>query len=169
MPQPLNSAIRVVEFSDEECPKAPNSGPPLFTFEQFHRLRNEVLSIVGRYGTFAPNGRLCIEESVELGTEVWLGDATSRHADFFVVSDIWNYWSRWIRIESQLRLIKPPLLEELMMTLSPIPSWCFYLALGSGGLTVFFNRILYEGQVFIGCSSLADVYQCCSSNPSNNS
>jgi hypothetical protein len=80
MPHQLNSAIRVVEFSLEECPKAPNSGPPLFTFEQFHGLRNEVLSILSRYGTFGPNGRLRINESVELDTEVWHGDA-ARHPD----------------------------------------------------------------------------------------
>jgi hypothetical protein len=92
--------------------------------------------------------------------------ATPLDTPIYVVSDIWNFWSRWIRIESQLRLIKPPLLEELTMTLSPIPSWCFYLALGKGGLTVFTNRILYEGQVFIDCSSIADVYQRCSSNES---
>jgi hypothetical protein len=165
MPHQLKSAIRVVEFSLEECPKGPSSGPPLFTFEQFHGLRNEVLSILSRYGTFGPNGRLRINESVELDTEVWHGDA-ARYPDFYVVSDIWNFWSRWIRIESQLRLIKPPLLEELTMTLSPIPGWCFYLALGKGGLTVFSNRILYEGQVFIDCSSIADVYQRCSSNES---
>ena len=165
MPNPLNSSIRVVEFSLAECPKAPDSGPPLFSFEQFHRLRNEVLAILSRYGTFGPNGSLSIKESVELGTEVWQGDG-SRHPDFYVVSDIWDFWSPWIRIESQIRLIKPPLLEELTMALSQTPSWCFYLALGDGGLMVFCNRILYEGHAFIGCSSMADVYQRCSSNNS---
>ena len=163
MPHPLSSPIRVVEFSLEECPKAPDSGPPLLTFEQFHGLRNEVLSILSRYGSFGPNGRLGIEESVELGTEVWHGDA-SRHPDFYVVFDIWNYWSRWIRIESELRLIRAPLLEELTMIVSPIPSWCLYLALRKGGLTVFCNRILYEGEVFIGSCSITDIYQRCSSN-----
>lgn len=87
MAQPLSSVLRVVEFSVEECPKAPNSGPALFSFEQFHGL--------------------CAKESVEQETEVWYGDGT-RPLDFYVVSDIWNYWYRWIRVETQLRRINLP-------------------------------------------------------------
>ena len=59
----------VAEFSVEECPKAPNSGPALFRFDH--------------------------------------GDGT-RHPDFNVVSDIWNYWYRSIRIENQLCLMSLP-------------------------------------------------------------
>lgn len=134
--------VRVTEFSAEECPKAPTSGPPLFTFEQFHTLRNEVVSILSRYGTVGPVGKLRIQESVEQSTEVWSEGASSRNPDFYVVSDIWNYWSRWIRIESRgFEFIKQPLLEELVITLVPLPSWCLYLALSKAGLTVFSNRI----------------------------
>jgi len=155
-----DGAIRVVAFSVEECPKAPTSGPPLFTFEQFHTLRNEILSILSRYGTVGPNGKLCIPDSVERSTEVWAGNGT-HNPDFYVVSDIWNYWSRWIRIECGLHLIKKPLLDELAMTLLPLPSWCLYLALKEGGLTVFSNRILFEGPAFAGCSSVTEIYQRC--------
>jgi hypothetical protein len=156
------ASIRVVEFSLDECPKAPNSGPPLFTFEQFHTLRNEALSILSQYGTVGPNGGLCIRDSIELSTEVWSGGGDS-HPEFFVVSDIYNLWSRWIRIEGDLHRIKPPLLEELTMTLSPIPSWCLYLAMGQGGLTVFCDRILFEGPAFLGCCSVNDIYERCTS------
>jgi hypothetical protein len=156
-----DSPIRVVAFSVEECPKAPTSGPPLFTFEQFHTLRNEVLSILSRYGTVGPNDKLNIRDSVEQSMEVWSGDETPRRPDFFVVSDIWNTQSRWLRIESNIDLIKAPLLEELIMTLLPLPSWCFYLALGQGGLTVFPNRILFEGTVFAGCRSVNEIYHRC--------
>jgi hypothetical protein len=156
-----DGGIKVVEFSVEECPKAPASGPPLFTFEQFHTLRNEVLSILSRYGTVGPNGKLSIRDSVEQSTEVWCEDGSTRHPDFYVVSDIWNYWSRWIRIESGLHLIKKPLLDELTMALLPLSGWCFYLALTKGGLTVFSNRILFEGAAFSGCSSVNDIYERC--------
>jgi hypothetical protein len=160
MSLPSNGTIRVVEFSTEEWPKASGSGPPLFTFQEFHTLRNEVLSILSTYGTFGPNGKLRVEESVEESVDIWSGDAT-RHPDFYVVSDIWNFRSRWIRIESSTNLIRQPLLEELCMTLFPLPNWCFYLALGNGGLTVFADRILFEGEVFSGCCSVNDLYQRC--------
>jgi hypothetical protein len=88
----------------------------------------------------------------------------ARHPDFYVVSDIWNYWSRWLRIEGSLRLIKRPLLDELAMTLLPLPGWCFYFALTKGGLTVFSNRILFEGPAFAGCASIDDLYQHCTLN-----
>src|SRR5437763_3618039 len=156
-----DGAITVVEFSVEECPKAFTSGPPLFTFEQFHTLRNEILSILSQYGTVEPNGKLCIQDSEEQSTEVWSGAGTTRHTDFYVVSDIWNYWSRWIRIESGLHLINKPLLDELAMTLLPFPSWCLYLALTKGGLTVFSDRILFEGPAFAGCCSVNDIYRRC--------
>jgi len=161
-----DGAFKVVKFSVEECPKAPTSGPPLFMFEQFHTLRNEILSILSRYGTVGPNGKLCIRDSAEQSTEVWSGDGImhARHPDFYVVSDIWNYWSRWIRIEGSLRLIKRPLLDELAMTLLPLPGWCLYLALTKGGLTVFSNRILFEGPAFAGCASIDDLYQRCTLN-----
>jgi hypothetical protein len=97
--------------------------------------------------------------------EVWAGDGTC-HPDFYVVSDIWNYWSRWIRIESTLHLIKTPLLDELAMTLHPVPGWYLYLALTKGGLTVFPDRILFEGAVFAGCGSIQEIYQRCTSSES---
>lgn len=155
----LNGSIRVVEFSVEECPKAPTSGPPLFTFEQFHTLRNEILSILSRYGTVGPNGKLCIRDSAEQSSEVWSEDGITRarHPNFYVVSDVSNCWSRWIRIESGLRFITKPLLDELAMTLLPAPDWCLYLALTKGGLTVFSNRILFEGPAFAGCASTDDI------------
>ena len=46
-----------------------------------------------------------------------------------MVSETWNYWSRWIRIESGLHLIRKPLLDELTTTLRLLSGWCFYLAL----------------------------------------
>jgi hypothetical protein len=153
-----DGAIRVVAFSVEECPKAPTSGPPLFTFEEFHTLRNEILSILSRYGTVGPNGKLCIPDSVEQSTEVWAGNGTHQ-PDFYVVSDIWNYWSRWLRIEAGLHLIKKPLLFEPAMTLMPFPSWCFCLALKEGGLTVFSNRVLFEVPAFAGCCSVTEIYR----------
>jgi len=112
--------------------EAPTSGPRLFTFEQFHTLRNEILSILFRYGTVGPNGELCTRDSVGQSIEVWARDVV-RHPDFYVVSDI--------------------LLDELAMTLIPTPDWCLYLALTKGGLTVFSNRILFEGAAFAGCRS----------------
>jgi hypothetical protein len=154
--------IRVVEFCETECPKAPTSGPPLFTFQQFHTLRNEILSILSRYGTIGPNGKLCLRESIEQSSEVWSGDS-ARHPDFYVVSDIWNYWSRWIRIESTRQLITTPLLDELAMTLLQFPGWCLYLALKQGGLTVFSDRILFEGSVFARSCSVKDLYERCRS------
>jgi hypothetical protein len=80
-----DAALRVVEFSSEECPKAPTSGPPLFTFAQFHTFRNELLSVLSQYGTIGPKGKLRMRESLELGTEVWSG-AASKHPDFFLTS-----------------------------------------------------------------------------------
>jgi hypothetical protein len=114
-----NTPLRVLEFSVEECPKAPTSGPPLFTFAQFHALRNEILSILFRYGTAGPNGKLRINESVDLSTEVWAHDGNDK-PDFYVVSDIWNRWSRWIRVEADPMRVKAPLLEEIALTLSTV-------------------------------------------------
>jgi len=79
----------------------------------------------------------------------------------FVVADMWNRWDRWVRIEAEATLIKPPLLHDLAITLSPFQEWCVYLALVRGGLTVFGNRILFEGSLFDGCCSVDDVYRHC--------
>ena len=162
MPNFRNTSLRVVEFSAEECPKAPSSGPPLFTFAQFHAFRNQILSILFRYGTAGPNGTLRINESINLSTEVWSHDGNTK-PDFYVVSDIWNRWSRWIRVEADSMHVKPPLLEEIALTLSTFPGWCVYLALIRGGLTVFEDRVLLEGPLFVGCERLDHIYQQCSS------
>jgi hypothetical protein len=34
------------------------------------------------------------------------------------------------------------------------PGWCVYLALHEGGLTVFGDRILFEGTLFAGADSI---------------
>lgn len=161
MPNIGNTPLRVTEFSVEECPKAPTSGPPLFTFAQFHAIRNEILSILFRHGTAGPNGTLRISESINLSTEVWSDDGNNK-PNFYVVSDIWNRWSRWIRVEAESKHVKPPLMEELALTLSMFPGWCVYLALIRGGLTVFENRVLFEGPLFVGCQTLDHIYQQCS-------
>lgn len=161
MPEAPGKTIRVVEFSAEECPKSPTSGPPLFTWQEFHSFRNEVVSILSRYGSIGPMAKLLIRESEEQSGEVWGCGSVRRNPDFFVVADLWNHWNRWVRVEADSALIKPPLLHELMMLAVQFRAWFVYLALVRGGLTVFGDRILFEGNLFAGCSSIDEIYRRC--------
>jgi hypothetical protein len=106
-------------------------------------------------------GELPILEDWESSEEAWEGG--SPHPDFFVVSDMWNRWSRWNRVEASPWLIKVKLLSELVLMLETFPDWCVYLALQKGGLTVFSNRVLYEGELFAGSQSMDDLETRCQS------
>lgn len=81
--------------------------------------------------------------------------------DFFVVDD--DMYGMSVRVESAYTLAKPPLLEELAMLLKPkrFQEWCVYLALIKGGLFVFHDRMLFEGNLFAGCTSVEDLYHRC--------
>jgi hypothetical protein len=50
----------------------------------------EILSVLAQYGPVGPNGKLRISESVGQDTEAWSDADSTRHPDFYVVSDIWN-------------------------------------------------------------------------------
>jgi hypothetical protein len=106
-------------------------------------------------------GELPILEDWESSEEAWEGG--SSHPDFFVVSDMWNRWNRWNRVEASPWLIKTKLLSELVLMLEAFPGWCVYLALEKGGLTVFSNRVLYEGELFAGSQSMDDLETRCQS------
>ena len=160
--------IRVVPFSHSECPRAPTSGPPLFTWREFYSFRNTLLRILSRYGTTGPSGELPILETWELSEDAWKSGTSN--PDFFVVSDMWNQWSRWNRVESSPQYINTDVLTELVTMLLDWTDWCVYLALREGGLTVFSNRILYEGNLFQGAESIEVLAERCAMkepDPSN--
>jgi hypothetical protein len=83
----------------------------------------------------------------------------STNPDFFVVEDYMYGLS--VRIEASWTLAKPFLLEDLAMLLERFKEWCMYLAMIKGGLFVFHDRILFEGTLFAGCSSIEDLYHRC--------
>ena len=68
-----------------------------------------------------------------------------------------------VRIEAEYSLVKPTLLDELAMMLrvKQFEGWCIYMALVKGGLWVFADRMLYEGDFFKGCNSVEDLYRRC--------
>jgi hypothetical protein len=88
-------------------------------------------------------GALPILDSWEALEAAWA--VTTANPHFFVVDDMWNEWSRWNRVEADPSLVNASLLSKLADMVSAFPGWCVYFALEQGGLTIFENRILYEG------------------------
>jgi hypothetical protein len=153
-------AIRVVAFNNQECP-TPQIGKTLFSWREHYALRNQLLVALGRYGTVGPMGHLPVLETWDLSKDAWQPTG-SKHPDFFVIADMYNEWNRWHRVEGSASLVSEPLLRELVAMLMDWPDWCIYLALVVGGLTVFRDRVLYEGEIFSGSGSLADLAARCS-------
>jgi len=153
--------VPVSKFSKDQCPFSNRNQ----TWQQFHTFRNAVLEVLGTYGTVGPTGKLPIldtyEES-ELARPVGI-----RNPDFFVVDD--DMYGMSVRVEAACTLAKPVLLEELVMLLKLFQEWCVYLALVKGGLWVFHDRILYEGQFFAGCASVQDIYNRVASSKNSSS
>jgi len=159
---PLNwPAIRVIPFTKSECPPTEGSGPPLFTWRDYYTFRNSVLRVLGKYGTVGPSGEMPILETWEESEDAW--KAGDKKPDFFVVSDMYNERYRWNKVEASPWLISGNALTDLLAMLLDWPEWCVYLALVEGGLTVFRNRILYEGEIFEGCTSIGDLADRCAS------
>jgi hypothetical protein len=154
-------AIRVVPFAKSECPPTEGSGPPLFTWRDYYTFRNSVLRVLGKYGTVGPSGEMPILETWEESEDAW--KSGNQNPDFFVVSDMYNSRFRWNRVEASPWLVNGDLLTELVAMLFNWPEWCIYLALIDGGLTIFRNRILYEGTLFEGCASIGDLAARCAS------
>ena len=153
--------VRVIPFNTDECAAAPESGPPLFTWREYYTFRNALLRVLQRYGTVGPMGEMPILEDWEASESAWL--AGTEDPDFFVVGDMWNEWSRWNRVEASPWLTTTSLLVDVTRMLQMFPGWCVYFALTEGGLTVFQDRILYEGPLFAGSSSIDDVGSRCES------
>jgi hypothetical protein len=148
------------------CAVQPHGVPAVSTFRaaslswrEYYSLRNALLMVLNRYGTAGPTGELPILETWELSEDAWKPGA--QEPDFFVVSDMYNEWDRWHRIEASPSLVNGDLLSELIALLLSWPDWCLYMALKVGGLTVFRDRILYEGKTFDGSGSIADLAARC--------
>lgn len=79
--------------------------------------------------------------------------------DFFVIAD--DMYGNSVRVEADCTLVKPTLLYELLTLLEPLRDWSVYLALIKGGLWIFTDRILFEGNLFLGCRSVTDLHRRC--------
>jgi hypothetical protein len=146
------SSLPVMKFSREVCPFSDRD----HTWQQFHTFRNGVLDILLRYGSVGPMGKMPILETYEESNDAW---QATKKPDFFVVDDDMHGMS--VRVEADCILARPVLLEELAMFLAQFKKWCVYLALVKGGVWVFHDRILFEGDFFSGCSSANDLYYRC--------
>jgi hypothetical protein len=102
-------------------------------------------------------GKLPIRDTYEESTNEW--HVTTRKPDFFVVDD--DMYGNSVRVEASSAVIKPLLLDELLMLLGPLPDWSVYLALIKGGLWVFRDRVLFEGSFFADCGSVTDLHHRC--------
>jgi hypothetical protein len=102
-------------------------------------------------------GKLPILDTYEESTNEW--HFATRKPDFFVVDD--DMYGNSVRVEASSALVKPPLLDELLMLVTPLREWSVYLALIKGGLWVFHDRVLFEGEFFANCASVADLYHRC--------
>jgi hypothetical protein len=160
--EPLNwPDIRVVPFSTNECPRSEHSGPPNFSWREFYSFRNALLTVLSKYGTIGPMGWIEILDTWKDSEDTWCG-GTSK-PNFYVVSDMYNDWDRWNRVEASPTVVTESLLRELVAMLLSWPEWCIYMALKKGGLTVFRNRILFEGSLFDGSASIEDLSARCAS------
>src|SRR5439155_14605253 len=92
--------IRVVPFRKDECPAAPTSGPPLFTWREYCRFRNALLGVLRAYGTVGPMGEMPIREDWGSAQAAWQSETSD--PDFFVPDDLWNQWSRWFLPRTQV-------------------------------------------------------------------
>jgi hypothetical protein len=108
-----------------------------------------------------PLGKLPILGTHEESTNEWR--VATRKPDFFVVDD--DMYGNSVRVEASSTLVKPPLLDELLMLLVPLRDWSVYLALIKGELWVFPDRILFDGNFFVNCGSVTDLYHRCALDP----
>ena len=147
-------SVRVIPFSEEHCPFDKNR---VHTWQEWHSFRNAVLDILSRYGSVGPVGKLPIRDNYEESTNEW--HVATREPDFFVVDD--DMYGNSVRVEASSALVKPPLLDELLMLLAPLPDWSVYLALIKGGLWLFRDRVSFEGDFFGACRSVTDLHHRC--------
>jgi hypothetical protein len=106
-------------------------------------------------------GEMPILENWEASESAW--KMATANPDFFVVDDMWNQWSRWNRVQASPWRVSTALLVGVTQMLPRFPNWCVYFALVEGGLTVFEDRILFEGALFAGSSSIEELSSRCHS------
>ena len=124
-------SIRVGPFSKNEYTPTDRSGPPLFTWKEYYRFRNDLVRVLERYGTVGPIGEMQILDDWERSRDGWQGDTAN--PDFFVAADMWNEYDRWNRVEASPWLISSTVLQELIAMVRVWPGWCVYIALTEGG------------------------------------
>jgi hypothetical protein len=151
--------FRVVPFAKDEYTPADKTGPPLFTWREYYTFRNDLLGVLQPYGSAGPMGKTPILDDWEASEGAWLGGTSN--PDFFVVSDMYNEYDRWNRVEADPWLVNTELLRDLIAMVKRWPGWCVYLAIVQGGFTVLGDCILYEGDLFAGASSVEELGERC--------
>jgi hypothetical protein len=146
-------SVRVIPFSEH----GPFESNRIHTWQEWHSFRNAVLDILSPYGSVGPLGKLPILGTHEESTNEW--NVATGKPDFFVMDD--DMYGNSVHVEARSALVKPPLLDELLMLLAPLHGWSVYLALIRGELWVLPDRVLREGNFFADCVSVADLYRRC--------
>ena len=139
-------SVRVVPFTKDQYTPADKSGPPLFSWREFYGFRNDLLSVLGRYGSVGPEGEMPIHWTFKASKRAW--KSGTRNPDFFVVSDMYNQYDRWNRVEADPWRTTAETLHDVIAMVRRWPGWCVYMALIQGGLTILGDRVLYEGDLF---------------------
>jgi hypothetical protein len=152
-------SLRVVPFSKDEYTPSDFSGPPLFTWREYYSFRNDVLRVLMFYGTVGPMGETPVLSDWEASEDAW--QVGTLDPDFFVINDMWNEYDRWSPVDAAPGLVTAQLLRDLIAMVQRWPGWRVHIGLEQGGLTVLSDRILYEGELFAGASSIEELGKRC--------
>jgi hypothetical protein len=129
---------------------------------EFHGVRNQLLATMRKFGSVGPMGEFSLEGDchyLEMGDPA-LGP-TSRKPDYFVVDGQYSALRHQI-VETERRHIRPGLLLSLVNLLRNTNGWMLRIAVEKSGLVISADRIGYEGDLFEGCETVADLELRCS-------
>ena len=149
-----HGGLRVVPLTAGLEPEAnPDlAGDPILR-EDYVGFRNALVRVLQSFGTVGPVGELPIVDD-------WNGAASKREVgscdpDFYVAPDPWNVCDRCVEVG--LTGFTAPLVHSVAKLAALWPGWCVYLVFMRGALTIFGDRVLYEGSQFAGSSSIEDL------------
>ena len=150
----MTSSWPIEYYTAERIPNPNPSGR--MSWQQYHIVRNSVVSCCRRFGRTGPLGELRITDEKQPALDDWeRGD--NEPLDYWVVDDQYNDERYLYLYAMHSAAFTEDWLRALMTTLSRWVGWGAGMQLRDSYLLVFADRLMVTGTCFRGCCDISDL------------
>ena len=142
-----------------EIPQMDYEQPPVITWRDFYNFRNQVIRLLGTFGTAGPLGE--VDLSADEEGQPCFSPEIVEEPDYFVVDDMYNEHDKVSMVGCTPARIDAVVIESFAAMMRLFPGWRVHFALGDSGVVISSDAVLVGGRRFWDCGSIVELSERC--------